>query len=111
MCSQKVRVAVAHPEGIVRLWESVSVWVPPTPSSQAKVVPPWALCPLRLVITLVEDWVQGEVPLSKPPLVTTWAGVQASAAVTGAVRPGAAVAGVAGSATAASAASERALAA
>lgn len=43
MCSQKVSVAVLHPEGIVTLWERVSVWVLPTPSSQAKVVPPWAL--------------------------------------------------------------------
>src|SRR2546426_9173788 len=49
-------------------------------------------------MTLVEDWVHGEVPLSKPPLVTTWAGVQAAAA------DGAAAAGAAGRDTAASAA-------
>jgi hypothetical protein len=54
---------------MVTLCESVSVWVPPVPSSQAKLVPPWADWPERLVITLLDDWVQGEVPLSKPPLV------------------------------------------
>jgi hypothetical protein len=80
MCSQKVRVAVLHPDGIVTLWERVSVCVLPTPFSQAKLVPPWAVWPVRLVITVVDDWVQGEVPLSKSPLVTTWAGVQAAAA-------------------------------
>src|SRR2546430_1284376 len=55
-----------------------------------------------------DDWLQGEVPLSKPPLDTTWAGVQAAA-----LRPvgGVAVAVAAGSATAASAATVRALAA
>jgi hypothetical protein len=57
------------------------------------------------VITLVEDWVQGDVPLSKPPLVTTWEGVQAAAAA-GAV-PGEAAAGVPGSETAARATTVR----
>ncbi|MEU9385796.1 hypothetical protein AB0D38_34685, partial [Streptomyces sp. NPDC048279] len=35
---------------MVTLCESVSVWVPPVPSSQAKLVPPWADWPERLVI-------------------------------------------------------------
>lgn len=81
------------------------MWVLPTPFSQAKLLPPWAVWPERLVITVVEDWVQGEVPLSKPPLVTTWAGVQAAAAA-GAVC-GAAATGVVGSETAARAATAR----
>ena len=45
MCSQKVRLALSHPDGIVTLCESVSVWVLPTPSSQAKLLPPWAVWP------------------------------------------------------------------
>lgn len=106
MCSQKLRVAVLHPEGIVTLWESVSVCVRPTPFSQAKVVPPWAAWPARLVTMPVWDWVQGEAPLSKPPLATAWVGVQAAA--TGALG-GAAAAGVAESAAAASAARANAL--
>lgn len=36
MWSQNVRVAVLQPEGIVTLWERVSVCVLPTPLSQAK---------------------------------------------------------------------------
>lgn len=43
MCSQKVSVALLHPDGIVTLCERVSVCVLPTPFSQAKLVPPWAL--------------------------------------------------------------------
>lgn len=43
MCSQKVRVAELHPDGMVTLCERVSVCVLPTPSSQAKEVPPWAV--------------------------------------------------------------------
>lgn len=109
MCSQKVRVAVEHPDGIATLWESVSVCVRPTPFSQAKVVPPWAAWPARLVMRPVCDWVQGEVPLSKPPLVTTWAGAQAAVDV-GALS-GAAAAGVTDSAAAASAARVKVLAA
>ncbi|GAB1332975.1 hypothetical protein ACE1SV_73140 [Streptomyces sennicomposti] len=35
------------------------------------------------MITLDEDWVHGEVPLSKPPLTTAWAGVQAAGAAAG----------------------------
>src|SRR5262249_2791321 len=79
----------------------------PTPSSQAKLVPPWAVWPARLVITLDDDWLQGEVPLSKPPLVTTWAGVQAAA---GGAADGAAAAGVMGRVTTANAAAVNALA-
>ncbi|GAA5006131.1 hypothetical protein GCM10023335_23450 [Streptomyces siamensis] len=89
------------------LCERVSVWVLPTPPSQAKLEPPWAVWPARLVITLVDDWVQGEVPLSKPPLATTCVGVQAAA--TGAAG-GAAAAGVPGSDRAASAVTASALA-
>lgn len=100
MCSQKVRVALLQPDGIATLCERVSVCVLPTPFSQAKLVPPWALCPERLVITVVDDWVQGEVPLSKPPLVTTWAGVQSAAS---GAAGGAAAAGVTGSRVAANA--------
>src|SRR5689334_13721704 len=108
MCSQKVRVAVAHPDGIVTFCERVSVCVPPVPSSQAKPVPVWAVWPERLVITPVDDWLQDEVPLSKPPLATTWAGVHAAA---GAEACAAAAAGATGSETTASAARVRALAA
>ncbi len=60
------------------------------------------------MITVDDDWVQGEVPLSKPPLVTTWAGVQSAAS--GAVG-GVAAAGVTGSRAAANAAMPSALAA
>ncbi len=79
MCSQKVSVALLQPDGIVTLWLRLSVCVPPVPSSQAKLEPPWADCPARLVMTVVEDGVQDEVPLSKSPPETTCAGVQAAA--------------------------------
>ncbi|GAA5022369.1 hypothetical protein GCM10025734_78510 [Kitasatospora paranensis] len=46
--------------------------------SQANELPPWALWPPPLVITPL-DAVHGELPDSKPPLPTTWAGVQSAA--------------------------------
>src|SRR5262249_16562773 len=68
MCSQKLKLAVVSVLGSVTVWDNVSVWVVPYPSSHAFHVPECAASPVELSITpLVADHGAGFVlPFSKP---------------------------------------------
>src|SRR6202046_5944344 len=45
MCSQKLNDVAVQPAGMVPVWDSVSVWVVPYPSSQAYQVPECEVSP------------------------------------------------------------------
>src|SRR2546429_4736707 len=57
------------------VWDRVSVWVVPYPSSQAFQEPVWAGSPVELSMTPA-DAVQGAaLPVSKPGLASFWPGL------------------------------------
>jgi hypothetical protein len=58
---------VVQPAGMVTDWDRVSVWVVPYPSSQAYLVPVWAVWPEVLPRTPAVA-LQGALPDSKPGL-------------------------------------------
>src|SRR3984957_8367509 len=69
MCSQKLNVVRLQPAGIVTVWDSVSVWVVPYPSSQAYQLPEWEVSPYPFSLMTPAVLVHGTAePASNPGL-------------------------------------------
>src|SRR5882724_2176543 len=73
MCSQKLNDVAVQPAGMVTVWERVSVWVVPYPSSHAYQVPVWEVspAPFGLITAAVEVHGAAE-PVSNPGLPSSW---------------------------------------
>src|SRR5215469_2565799 len=73
MCSQKLTVVAVQPAGMVTVWDSVSVWVVPYPSSQAYQVPERAVSPAPFGLMTAGVLVHGAAePVSNPGLPSSW---------------------------------------
>src|ERR1700722_3608514 len=82
MCSQKLNVVAVQPAGMVTVWDSVSVWVVPYPSSQAYQVPECAVSPAPFGLMTPAVAVHGAAePVSNPGLASSWVWVPQPPAV------------------------------
>src|SRR3984957_390055 len=73
MCSQKLNDVALQPAGMTTVWDSVSVWVVPYPSSQAYQLPECEVSPAPFGLTTPAVLVHGAaVPGSKPGLPNSW---------------------------------------
>src|SRR3984957_21025769 len=73
MCSQKLNDAVVQPAGMVTVWDSVSVWVVPYPSSQAYQLPECEISPAPFGLMTPAVVAHGAAePVSNPGFPSSW---------------------------------------